>query len=435
MTENLLTQMTIRDELAMKEKVFIDLWGAKSEFHESLVNIPVYEQVESEPENEDDEFPLTEEERLFHHATLAESRAQLATQMAQEKTGEVNKFFQSAFLPLAPSQWIESEASRLNDKVWDLETFNHLAPISINAYRFLASLTDQEMELCEEKALTENIELVKGPYPLTVGAMKLPKVGHFDPLKCSVSTSQLAIRGFCQLKGQEALSELKKIWNVGRPYLKCRCVEMGLTDCKTNITWFDQVLWYLLANLEYLFPPAPSLRARKRAMRNFMKTTWRVPILTSVVFAEMRHIMQKMAKSVLDNPARRQETILDDQAIMTRKFPRKMTALILPYKYIRSPKKRQQVCNDDQRRTKRKDNTILSYYVRPEVAANKANNASASQTPESDAEPSPIPACNLPLECTPQSTITTQVETTSSTVSRPIRRSPRTQTIKSLFGK
>ncbi|GBG93189.1 hypothetical protein CBR_g60254, partial [Chara braunii] len=225
---DLLTEASVRDSMAMKEKVFVDLWNAESQFHSDLVQMDSGGLRLSEPDSDDDDgLILTEEERNFHARYVSESNAQMAAGMAKDKSREVNKFFRNAFLPIAPARRIQSEARSKGDKAWDFETFNHEAPISVSAYRLLASLTEVEMDRCYDKALLENTELVKGPYHRTSDTMKLPVVGHFDLLKCSITSSQLAIRGFFPPKVQTPLVELKRIWNVGRPYLKCRCLESG----------------------------------------------------------------------------------------------------------------------------------------------------------------------------------------------------------------
>ncbi|GBG70131.1 hypothetical protein CBR_g5761 [Chara braunii] len=154
-----LLDASIRDEIMMKEKVFIDLWNTTSEFHFDLVHPAALDPGASEPESDDD-LLLTEEERAFHEKFLADSSAQLAVGLAKEKTKDVNKFLRNAFLPIAPHRWIESEAKALKDKIWDFDTFNHLAPIIVNAYRFLTSLTLEELETGHGRALDENSELI-----------------------------------------------------------------------------------------------------------------------------------------------------------------------------------------------------------------------------------------------------------------------------------
>ncbi|GBG71303.1 hypothetical protein CBR_g8724 [Chara braunii] len=365
--EDLLIESSIRDEILMKEKVVIELWNVVSEFHADLAQPLPPDPCGFEPDSdEDDGLPLTEEEKVFHAKFIAESNAQLVVGLAREKTTDVNKFVRNAFLPIALARWIESEARAKGDKICEFDTFDHLAPISVNGYRLFASLTVEEVDLCCNRTLDENTKLIKGLYPRTAEAMKLPIVGHFDPLKCSVSPTTLAIRGFYPPKGQTALAELKRVWNVGRPYLKCRCQELGKGECKSNITSFDHVFRYILANPDYLFPAAPTLHAKMRAMRTFLKMTWRAPILASVVFSHMRGIMVNMAQAVVVNPATRQEKILGDEALMMRKFPRKMASLILPDRYIKSSSKRRLSPAKDARPAKRQCNTTLSYYVMPQ---------------------------------------------------------------------
>ncbi|GBG63281.1 hypothetical protein CBR_g37367 [Chara braunii] len=237
----------------------------------------------------------------------------------------------------------------------------------VDSYRFLASLTENEMKKCNEMALMENIDLVKGNYPLTPDTMKLPIIGDFDRTKCTMSPSALAVRGFMTPKQQTAMAELKRIWNVGRPYLKCQCVTEGKGDCGKNISWLDHVLWYLLSDLHYLFPEAPSLRARARAFRVRAKTTWRAAILASVVFTHMRDVMVKMAYNVAIDPSRTAANTLDDLAIMLHKFPRTMAKLILPTRYVRAKEKRRvEAASSSATKTIRKpQQTILEFCVPP----------------------------------------------------------------------
>ncbi|GBG85460.1 hypothetical protein CBR_g40102 [Chara braunii] len=123
-----LVQASIRDEIAMKKGVFVDLWGAKSPFHTGLVQIPIEGMRESESEDEEG-MPLTEEEKLYFQQAISESKAELAINLVKEKGKGVNKFYRNVFLPIAPSRWIEGEAMRCTDKIRDLDTFNHSAPL------------------------------------------------------------------------------------------------------------------------------------------------------------------------------------------------------------------------------------------------------------------------------------------------------------------
>ncbi|GBG63514.1 hypothetical protein CBR_g38582 [Chara braunii] len=283
------------------------MFGAESNFHVGLVST---EQADSdgdegEYEEEDGEsLPLTEEEKAFHAMMVEEGKKVRIRAVADNQRVKINKYVRNAFLPTVPPRWVEAQSRDVDDKLWDLYTFNYVAPIHADSYRFLASLTDEEMKKCREKALMENTDLIKGNYPLTADSMKLPVIGDFDRSKCVVWPSALAIRRFLAPKTEAPIAELKRIWNVGRPYLKGQCVASGKGDCGNNISWLDHVLWYLLSDLFYLFPHAPSLRARARAFRLRAKTTWRAPMPASVVFTHMREVMVKMAFNVTINPTR-----------------------------------------------------------------------------------------------------------------------------------
>ncbi|GBG89791.1 hypothetical protein CBR_g49642 [Chara braunii] len=259
LTENLVTQppeqaaedelvdLSVNDSLAMKEKVFIDLWGAESNFHVGLIQKdPGLRDggslSQSSDEDDEDPLQLIEEEKRFHAKFIANGRSEKAKVRAANQRMEVNKFARNAFLPVVPPRWVERQSRGVDDKLWDLLTFNDTAPIHADSYRFLASLTEQELQKCNEKALTENSDLCRGDFPLTPDNMELPVVGEFDRSKCTASATALSFGGFMGPRIQTAVAELKCIWNVGRPYLKCRCIELGKGDCGRNITWFDHVL-------------------------------------------------------------------------------------------------------------------------------------------------------------------------------------------------
>ncbi|GBG67020.1 hypothetical protein CBR_g78799 [Chara braunii] len=56
------------------------------------------------------------------------------------------------------------------------------------------------------------------------------------------------------------LKGLRKSWNVGRPYLRCRCATKRKKDCGTEPIWMDHAIWYLLAHPDILFPNIASVK-------------------------------------------------------------------------------------------------------------------------------------------------------------------------------
>ncbi|GBG92594.1 hypothetical protein CBR_g56130 [Chara braunii] len=353
----------------MKEKVFVDLWNAESNFHSGLIQKDasvLADVTDSESQDSIDLKSLTEAEKEFHTNLLAENRREKVKVIASNHKAQVNKFTRNAFLPIAPSRWIEMQSREVNDKLWDLLTFNYLAPIQADFYCFLTSLSEDEMKKCSEKTLMENTELIRGDHALTPDNIKLPILGEFDPTKCLVSPCMLAARGFMGPRVQSTIAELKRIWNVGRPFLKCQCIVSGKGDCGKNITWFDHAFWYLLSDLQYLFPNAPTLRSRARAFRTLVKTAWRAPVLASVVFTHMRDIMVSMAYSVVADPSRTPQNILSDPAVMVHKFPRTMAKWILPSRYVQvACKKRKEAeeVSSSSKKARRSQQTTLEFYV------------------------------------------------------------------------
>ncbi|GBG75228.1 hypothetical protein CBR_g19864 [Chara braunii] len=323
----------------------------------------------SESESEEEEsLALTEVEKEFHARLLAQGRNEKAKVIASNQKAVVNRFTRNAFLPAVTSRWVEAQSREVGDKLWDLLTFNYAAPIHEDSYRFLASLTEEEMKKCNEKALTKSMELIRGDHPLTPDNMKLPVVGDFDATKCAVSPCMLQVRGFMGHRVQTAIVELKRLWNVGRPFLKCQCILLDRGDCGKNISWFDNVFWYLLSDLHYLFPQAPSLRARIRMFRALAKTTWRAPVLASVVFTHMREIMVSMAYSVVNDPTRNPQNILDNLALMLHKFPKTMAKLILPSRYIRTTRKKRKESVGSfasVKKARMSQQSTLEFYIAP----------------------------------------------------------------------
>ncbi|GBG68673.1 hypothetical protein CBR_g3214 [Chara braunii] len=337
--EDELVSAAIDVNIAIKEKIFVNLFGAESNFHAGLVQPNPSlegsdEEFEGDEEGDEDALPLTEEEKAYHAKVLAEERREKLKAVGDNQRTFVNKYTRNAFLPIAPPRWIEAQSREVEDKLWDLYTFNYLIPIHVDSYKFLASLTEEEMKKCGEKALMENTNLIRGNYPLTPATMKLALVGEFNHTKCCVSASALAVRGFLAPKQQSAMAELKRIWNVGRPYLKCLCVAEGKSDCGKNISWFDHVLWYLLSDLHYLFPEAPSLRA---------------------------HGLQYGSRP-LENSAEH-----PGRPSYYAKFPKTMAKLILPARYVRSTEKRRKetVAVFVAKKAKKAQPSILKFYVPP----------------------------------------------------------------------
>ncbi|GBG83278.1 hypothetical protein CBR_g36893 [Chara braunii] len=398
--------------------MFIDLFGPESNFHTGLIQrnpVATEDGVGSgeEEDLEDDSLTLTEEEKAYHAKLLEEGRLDRVKAIAANQKTCVNKYVRNAFLPTVPSRWVEAQSRSVDDKLWDLYTFNYVAPIHADSYRFLASLTGEKMKKCREKALTENTELIKGNYPLTPDAIKLPVIGGFDRTKCGVSASALAVRGFLGPKVQTVIVELKRIWNVGCPYLKCQCVAEGKGDCGKNISWFDHVFWYLLSDLFYLFPEASSLRARARAFRVRARSIWRAVVLSMVVFTHMRDVMVKMAFSVTMDPSRTAQDIIDDPAIMLHKFPRTMAKLILPARYVRTAQKRalEAAPASSAKKARTAQQSILEFYVPPSRAGTSVSSQDQS-APSSASTP-------------PSSSIIVQEDGQASACNRPLRRSPR----------
>ncbi|GBG63740.1 hypothetical protein CBR_g39283 [Chara braunii] len=158
--EDELVSICVDVEIAMKETIFVDLFGPESNFHADVVQrdlVAAEDGVESEEEGEEEEedsLLLTEEENVYHAKLLTEGRNDKIKAVAANQKFNNNKYVCNAFLLIVPPRWVESQSTSVEDKLWDLYTFNYLAPIHADSYRFLASLTEEEMKKYNEKALT-----------------------------------------------------------------------------------------------------------------------------------------------------------------------------------------------------------------------------------------------------------------------------------------
>lgn len=83
-----------------------------------------------------------------------------------------------SFVPLLPPHKCKMELVANNDRVWEILNFNLLAPFSMEMWRILSSVMDEEIEECKKQALLTNSP-TKRILPRT-WAMQLFSVGMHD---------------------------------------------------------------------------------------------------------------------------------------------------------------------------------------------------------------------------------------------------------------
>ncbi|GBG74876.1 hypothetical protein CBR_g19389 [Chara braunii] len=223
------------------------------------------------------------------------------------------------FLPLASSTWTENVVQRVHNRLWKLDTFNYTPPISVDAYMALPGLSSADIENCRTAARNGTIHFPAG------------RVGFdadFPPLS-KLEKEKYPRKPLLHQKGiprfPAGLLELKKLWNAGRPFLKCAC-----TSCEVNFTWLDHMLWYVIDNFDKLDPQAPSDKIRMLEFQALLCTSWRKPILTQITFLFMKEYMMKIVHLITQNKAITAEEILNLEDFKDVSFVRKFTATLLP---------------------------------------------------------------------------------------------------------
>ncbi|GBG76952.1 hypothetical protein CBR_g23166 [Chara braunii] len=323
--------MTLNASTVDAEVKFVGIWGADLQFHKERVVRGVV--IADEVALEDDEDEMTEEEeyRRKNDAEVARTKACLMTNKKKVFTDARR----NAFLPLASPRWVETMSTAFSGRIWSLETFNYLAPIDQRGYRLLASLTQDEMKAAFERALDMNTAPPEVKFPFNGDGIFLPPMSSMDVSKCSLPRPNVSIKGNKPPQNPPALAELKRVWNVGRPYLKCRCCYEGKADCGTRPPWFDHLIWFLLHNLDILYPDAPTPRVKVSSLIKCLSTCWKPLMLLSLSFGCVREVMMLLDKKSVANPSLTIDSVLVGMNGADRKTFKECVKLLLMSKYIK----------------------------------------------------------------------------------------------------
>ncbi|GBG71478.1 hypothetical protein CBR_g8894 [Chara braunii] len=416
--EGLHEDRTIEHASLDLEHVFIRLWGAQSEYHKKRACSIGLEKKEVVMSDDEEDEEMTEVERVFLRKQKEERMLARAALKKSEKKVEVSKFTRNAFLPLASSRWVESMSLAFQNRLWSLDTFNHCAPFGVSGFRFMAKAMEAELQYCLKRALDDVLELPNAKLPFKGDGVNFPPMHEIDPTKCRHPEPFIAMKSNAPPRNSNALNELKKVWNYGRLYFKCKCASISGTDCGAGPAWFNHFLWYVFANGDVFFPTGPTLRARVRNMLDHLADSWRPLIRASITVLHMRDIMMTLATTIIEDPSKSPAAILQGQKWANRKFPKTCAKMLLPSKYV---EKRKEVGSSNPRPGK-KQKTIaeaLAPTVKPceEV---------------STVDPSTPPVATSPSSSSPPNSTLTTVGATGMRVSlpplvikSPTRRSPR----------
>ncbi|GBG66519.1 hypothetical protein CBR_g63101 [Chara braunii] len=245
-----------------------------------------------------------------------------------------------AFCPLPSARWVEYMSTAFRHAVWKIDTYNHLAPLTIKAFRFLGNLTETEIRACWRDAMGGNIK-----YGTNRRTYFEPSDLHFsnltilDPGKCGISDPIMLQKNLLPL-GPLEMKNLRKVWSVGRPYLRCRCKTDKGKDCGGVPIWCDHMIWFLLAHPEYIFPNLSSNKLRITLLIHYLRTSWKPVILACVTFIYIRDIMLIIARKVGENPDHTANSVVNDDDLRDEYLPGALARILLPNKVTISPTKR-----------------------------------------------------------------------------------------------
>ncbi|GBG90652.1 hypothetical protein CBR_g51000 [Chara braunii] len=334
------------------------MWGAESAFHKAH-----REEPNSVNRCEAEEDELTEEEKLYLEKKKAEwSKAKVSARKEKRRVSAYGAGARNAFYPLASNRWVEVMSKVLKGKIWTLETYNFLAPIDVRGYTLLAAIFQDEVRECFDRAMNMVMAPPDVRFPFHGDGVCLPHMSIMDGTKCTSFDPMVSTKGPKPPQNPAPLPELKRIWNVGRLYVKCKCVISGREDCGKGPAWFDHLLWYIFGDPDIMFPDAPTLKAKVRLMLELLEGSWRSLVLASTTFGYMREAMMVLAKKLVADPTLTVESILTGIVGADSKLFKESAKLLMPAKYLKK-RSRADVVASSSKRLREEAQTSMDAFV------------------------------------------------------------------------
>ncbi|GBG84684.1 hypothetical protein CBR_g39059 [Chara braunii] len=209
------------------------------------------------------------------------------------------------------------------------------APLDNRAYKLLGSLSQDEMEECIDRAMEMDVAPPGVTFSFNGDGVFILPMNVMDATKCPSRNPQVLIKSSKPPQSPNALSELKHIWNYGRPYIKCRCTVDGRDDCGNGPAWFDHFLWFLLYNLDIMYPDTPTPKAKVSSLMKCLAGSWKPLILASLSFSCIREIMMLLTKRIISNPPLNADLVLTGVNRSERKAFKECAKALLPARYVK----------------------------------------------------------------------------------------------------
>ncbi|GBG77882.1 hypothetical protein CBR_g25814 [Chara braunii] len=357
-----------------------------------------------------DDLAIEEEERLeMERAIAAISATAVDSPLTSNKTGgdAIERDQYTAFAPVASAYSVEHTSTGFKHAIWKMDTFNHLAPISIRALQFLGNVTDEQVTHCRTQILKGKLKFCGRVILLDPQDLKFPSMRELDPDKCRETNSGMWQKGIRQDEKPE-LRILRKVWSVDRLYLKCKCKKEKSKDCGDTPLWFDHEIWYLLAHPDILFPGMSSIKIRTSMLIHYLRTTWREGVIATISFHFLRDLMLSYTKALEEDATLNAETVLKEDRLSNYPIPMALARILLP---TRIPEKPTRVPLSSPRATARKRNRTAQLPGQSTLNFQPARPATAApphpppHPPPPPPPPPPIPppqqpamaAANTPL--------------------------------------
>ena len=151
-------------------------------------------------------------------------------------------------IPLLPPRQIEADSVDLHHKLWNTNTMNYPSPFTLESLLLLFNFDNVELEVCKAFAVKGKHLLAKD-LGFDFGFFSLKTA---DPSKCENPIVSFRAKAPNPHEYKED-NYLRNIWNLYRPYVKCRCWANKNTSCKAGIMWVDHLLWFMLHNCPSFF--------------------------------------------------------------------------------------------------------------------------------------------------------------------------------------
>ncbi|GBG92626.1 hypothetical protein CBR_g56531 [Chara braunii] len=285
--------------------------------------------AQSTPTAHCDDLAVEEEERLEMECVIAAiSATALDSLLASNKTGGDARDQYTAFAPIASAYWFEHTSIGSKHAIWKMDTFNHLAHISVRALQFLGNVTDEQVKHCRAQIVKGKLKFCGRVSPLDPQDLKFPSMHELDPDKCGETNSGMWQKGIRQ-DGKPELRILRKVWSVSRPYLKCKCKKEKSKDCGDTPLWFDHAIWYLLAHPDILFPGMSSIKIRTSMLIHYLRTTWSEGVLAAISFHFLRDLVMGYTKALEEDATLNVETVLKEDHLWNYLIPAALARIML----------------------------------------------------------------------------------------------------------